>query len=116
MSPNNPIKFTTKMILQENTWTLKLTGDVDARTTRIIRFADISEQLDAANAQCLIIDLDEVELIDSSGLRLLLDAKKELSKRDIEVVLKNPSNHMRRLFRIMQFDQLFKINQLCCVV
>lgn len=101
--------FMTKLILDGDTWILKLIGSIDVRVPRVLQFSDLSDKLEQAQARSLTIDLSEAVIIDSSGLRLLLEAKKELVRKDIEVILYNPSAHMRRLFRIMQFDQLFII-------
>ena len=103
------MNFMTKLILDDDTWILKLIGTIDARVPRLLQFTELSEKLAQAEATSLTIDLSEAVIIDSCGLRLLLEAKKELVKKDIEVILYNPSAHMRRLFRIMQFDQLFII-------
>lgn len=100
----------TSLVRHEDSWVLKLVGDVDTRAAKLIYFSEISEKLKALQATTLIIDLSEAEIVDSTGLGLLLEAKKELSRQNIEVVLSNPSAHMRRLFAIMQFDQLFSIH------
>lgn len=101
--------FKTKLIMDGDTWILKLIGSIDSRVPKVLQFTDLADKLEKAEAKSLTIDLSEAVIIDSSGLRLLLEAKKELIRKDIEVVLYNPSAHMRRLFRIMQFDQLFII-------
>lgn len=105
------MNFMTKLILDGDTWILKLTGDVDTRVLKLIQFSEILEKLEKAQANSLIIDLSEAEIIGSPGLRLLLKAKRELSRKDIEVILDNPSSHLRRLFRIMRFEQIFVIRE-----
>ena len=105
------MNFMTKLILDGDNWILKLMGDVDTRVLKLLQFSEILEKLEKAEAKSLIIDLSEAEIIGSPGLRLLLKAKRELSRNDIEVILNNPSSHMRRLFRIMRFEQIFIIRE-----
>jgi len=94
-------------------WTLKLTGGVDSETHHLMwttySSADLLQQLVAAKAKKLVIDLTAVDRLDSQGLRLLLNAHKEFSREKIEIVLKNPNPHLRRLFQIMQFDRVFTV-------
>ncbi|MCB0211862.1 MAG: STAS domain-containing protein [Anaerolineae bacterium] len=99
----------TRLISDNDTWMLKLIGDIDVRASKLLEFSQISQKLENVEASSLTIDLSEAEIIDSSGLRLLLEAKKELSRKNIEIILNNPSAHMCRLFRIMQLDQIFVI-------
>jgi anti-anti-sigma factor len=94
-------------------WTLKLIGGVDSDTHHLMwttaSSADLLQRLVAAKAKKLVIDLSAVDRFDSQGLRLLLIAHKEFSKEKIEIVLKNPNSHLRRLFQIMQFDRVFTV-------
>jgi anti-anti-sigma factor len=59
--------------------------------------------------QTLVVDLTEVEYIDSQGLKFLLDLHKKLSEQNLTIILQNPTPHLRRLFRIMQFERIFEI-------
>jgi anti-anti-sigma factor len=96
-----------------NIWILKLIGGVDKETHHLIwttyTSADLLQRLVAAKAKKLIIDLTAVDRFDSQGFRLLLNAHKEFSREKIEIVLKNPNPHLRRLFQIMQFDRVFTV-------
>jgi anti-anti-sigma factor len=97
----------------DNTWTLKLIGGIDSDTHHFMwaatSSADLLRKLVEAKAQKLWIDLAAAERFDSHGLRLLLNAQKEFSKEKIQIVLKNPNPHLKRLFHIMQFDRVFTI-------
>lgn len=95
------------------TWTLKLIGSIDSETRHLMWSVDSSaallEKLVAAKAKKLIIDLTLAERFDSHGLRLLLNAQKEFSKENVQIVLKRPNSHLKRLFQIMQFDRVFVV-------
>jgi anti-anti-sigma factor len=94
-------------------WTLKLSGFVNANTASLMWSTDSSstllKKLRQSQARSLVIDLTETNGIDSHGLRLLIDAHKEFSAQNIQIRLRQPNPHLSRLFRIMQFDRLFKI-------
>jgi anti-anti-sigma factor len=64
-----------------------------------------------SHPQTLIIDLTFTKTIDSKGLSLLLTLQKMLAERQVGVTLKNPNRHLRDIFRIMQFDHLFTVDQ-----
>lgn len=106
-------KLTTELARNGDAWTLKLIGSVDSGTTHLMWFTDSSasllEELVEANAKKLIVDLTHANAIDSHGLRLLLHAHKEFSEENIQIILQNPNPHLKRLFRIMQFDRVFTV-------
>jgi anti-anti-sigma factor len=92
---------------------LKLIGNVESRNHHLMWFFDSSEALlenvIAAGAQKLVIDLTATDRIDSEGLRRLLYAQQDFAKQNVLMVLRNPNPHLRRLLRIMQFDLVFTI-------
>ena len=106
-------KLKTELIRNSNAWTLKLIGNLDSDTSHLMwsveSSASLLKELLQAGADKLFIDLFATESVDSHGLRHLLNAHKEFSKEDVEIVLQNPNSHLRRLFRIMQFDRIFVI-------
>ena len=107
------LTLTTELSQQDEAWTLTLTGFVNASTAYLMWFTDknqtLLEQMVDAGATSLVIDLSRTEGIDSHGLRLLIDAHREFSEKNIQITLRSPNSHLSRLFRIMQFDRLFKI-------
>ncbi|MEM7346545.1 MAG: STAS domain-containing protein [Chloroflexota bacterium] len=96
-------------------WTLKLIGSVDATTSHLMWSVDSSasllNEIREANIQSLKIDLIDTKAIDSHALRLLLNAHKEFATQNIPITLCNPNSHLSRLFRIMQFDRVFDIEE-----
>jgi anti-anti-sigma factor len=57
----------------------------------------------------LIIELSEVDLLSSAGLRVLLSAAKKASHREAKLALAAPSLVVRQVFEISHFNLLFKI-------
>lgn len=102
-------KLTAELVHKDNQWTLKFIGEVDFATAQPMWLSGILDTIAKAQAQTLIIDLTATKLIDSQGLRLLLDIQKACSQHGIQVMLQNPNHHLHRLFRIMQFSRLFVI-------
>ncbi len=105
--------LTAELTRNDDAWTLKLIGSVDSGTSYLMWYTDSSasllKKLRQAKAKKLFIDLMAAESIDSHGLRLLLNAQKEFSKEDVQIILQNPNPHLKRLFRIMQFDRVFVV-------
>ncbi len=105
--------LTAELTRNDDAWTLKLIGSVDSGTSYLMWYTDSSasllKKLRQAKAKKLFIDLMAAESIDSHGLRLLLNAQKEFSKEDVQIILQNPNPHLKRLFRIMQFDRVFTV-------
>lgn len=106
-------KLSTELIRQNDSWILKLSGNVDSNTVHLMWSTDNStsllKELVQARVKKLLIDLKNLEFIDSHGLRILLNAHKEFSSENIQIVLQNPNFHLKRLLRIMQFDRVFVI-------
>jgi HptB-dependent secretion and biofilm anti anti-sigma factor len=57
----------------------------------------------------IIIDLSKLQFIDSAGLGMLLLARDEAKKANRELVLKNPSGQVKRMFGVTKFDKLFTV-------
>ena len=58
---------------------------------------------------CFVIELSEVELLSSAGLRVLLSTAKRISHRNASLGLAAPSHVVRQVFEISHFNLLFKI-------
>ncbi len=56
-----------------------------------------------------IVDLSDVEFIDSAGLGMLLLARDEISKTSSNLTLKAPQGQVLRMFNVARFDQMFDI-------
>lgn len=105
--------LTTELIRNKDDWTLKLIGSLDLNTSHLMWCVDSSasllKEMVQAGVKVLQVDLTKTTSVDSHGLRLLLGAQKDFSRQDVKIVLQNPNSHLRRLFRIMQFDRIFVI-------
>lgn len=57
----------------------------------------------------IIVDLHQVEYVDSSGLSVLVTAFQRLAQNEGEIVLLSPSNHVRSLIELTRLHQIFTI-------
>lgn len=74
---------------------LRVAGEIDAHTAPLI-----ADAIEASEHDRLVVDLAEVEFVDSSGLRVLIDAHQQRVGAGRSIVLANPSAVVRRLFEI----------------
>jgi anti-sigma B factor antagonist len=60
----------------------------------------------------LVVSLERLEYISSSGLRVLLASLKKVRKRDGDIKLTSMKPHIREVFDVAGFSQLFSIYDL----
>lgn len=86
---------------------LKLAGDID-----LAHCAPIRKQLLGAVAQGkdLLIDLDEVTYIDSSGVASLIEAMQVANKNGTALRLFAASTQVMRVFELARLDQVFPMH------
>jgi len=94
-------------------WTLKLSGSVDITNHHLLWSIygeqALLEKILETEAKKLVIDLSEVDRMDSQGLRHLHDIYRLFESTDIQLTLKNPNSHLYRLLQIMQFDTIYNV-------
>jgi anti-sigma B factor antagonist len=89
---------------------LTLSGELDPHTAPTLQSA-LDRTMSAGTPSSLLLDLTGLKFIDSSGLRVLIDAHRTLSEDGNELVVRNPSSTARRLFEITKLDDHFRIEQ-----
>lgn len=80
-----------------------LSGEIDAHTAPGLAaaIADVSGDVE--------LDLAGVDFVDSSGLRVLIDAHQSLADRGDELRLRQPSDAVRRLLEISGVDEYLNV-------
>ncbi|MCP3669496.1 MAG: STAS domain-containing protein [Gammaproteobacteria bacterium] len=58
----------------------------------------------------LLLDITELEFVDSSGLGFLVGTQQEARKRRGDMVLYNPQLNVRALLELTRLDQIFSIH------
>lgn len=84
---------------------LELSGELDAASAPALRerLAEVATK----SGGPLVIDLTTLEFIDSTGLSVLLNAKRRLTRRGRGFAIVCPPGHVRRILEVTQlFDTL----------
>ncbi|MBV9390682.1 MAG: anti-sigma factor antagonist [Verrucomicrobia bacterium] len=87
---------------------LRVTGRIDFEAA-----SDFEKSLGdlIQESQPVILDLSEVEMLSSAGLRVILTAGKRASQRKGELVLAAPGTAARQVIEVSHFNLLFRIFQ-----
>jgi anti-sigma B factor antagonist len=76
---------------------------------------DFEQKLNAlvdAGEACLVVSLERLDYISSSGLRILLASLKKVRKREGDIKLACMKPHVKEVFDVAGFSQLFSIYDL----
>jgi anti-sigma B factor antagonist len=84
---------------------LVVSGEIDAHTAPML-----AEAIAAAERTTLELDLAQVAFVDSSGLRVLIDAHQQLEQAGGELHIVNPSPAVQRLLEISGIDGYLNVN------
>lgn len=99
----------------DHSCTLQWVGSVESKNCHLMWFFEsietLLQHLIDVSANRLIIDLSAADRVDSEALRRLFQARQIFLRRNIRIILHQPSAHLRRLLRIMQFDQIFTVEE-----
>ncbi len=96
-------------VSERDGWTvLQIGGEIDIATAPKLR-----EQLLAlVNRECyrIVVDLEEVEFIDSTGLGVLIGARKRVGLQDGAMTLVCTEARIIKVFEITGLDKVFEIH------
>lgn len=84
-----------------------LTGEVDAYTSA--RFREAMIELIENGATNLVISMEKVEYIDSSGLGALVGGLKRISEREGKIVIVCNNPQIRKVFEITGLERVFRL-------
>lgn len=86
---------------------IDLAGEVDAYTSA--RFREAMLELIEDGAANLIISMEKVEYIDSSGLGALVGGLKRVSEREGRIVIVCSNPQIRKVFEITGLEKVFRV-------
>jgi anti-sigma B factor antagonist len=86
---------------------VKVIGEVDLATAPSLWETIIQAMTMAPD---LIVDLSETTFLDSSGLKVIVDAYKRLGEVDGSIVLRAPPGPVRRVLHITGLDRVLQID------
>jgi anti-anti-sigma factor len=76
-----------------------LSGELDPHTAPLLADAVTPYHADE-NTKQVVLDLEQLRFIDSSGLRVIIASEQALRERGARLVLRSPSEATRRLLEI----------------
>lgn len=71
--------------------------------------ADLLEELNQTGAQHFVLDIQNVQFMDSACLGCLVEALNHMAKRGGKIALANTHNSVQYLFKMTQLDRVFSI-------
>ena len=93
--------------VNESTQALDLDGEVDVYTAPVLR-QEIVNQVDAG-VKHLLINLEKVGYLDSTGLGILIGGVKRLKEQDGWLRLVGPGPRITRIFEITGLNKIFDV-------
>lgn len=97
-----------KVDQQDQRITVYLAGEIDVYTA-----PDLREQLFSfvqKEQHTVVLDLAQVEFMDSSGLGTIIGALKTAKQHDSKLIIENANQRLQRLFSITGLSSLVEIN------
>jgi anti-anti-sigma factor len=85
---------------------LSIDGEMDAATTDTVRSG--LEAVDPSDIDRVVVDMEHVTFIDSSGLLALLEGRERLARLHIPLLIRHPQRQARRLFELTLNGQQFE--------
>lgn len=82
-----------------NTLYVLLSGELDEHSATNARIK-LDEMFDKTGFRQIIIDLSELEFMDSTGIGVLIGRYKRMKDKNIPIYICNPSNHAEKIFKM----------------
>jgi anti-sigma B factor antagonist len=82
-------------------------GEVDIYTAPRLKEAVVAALI--PGVQSLAIDLSQVTLLDSTGLQVLMSAKRRTTERGGDVYILGAHGHILRVFHLLSLEKIFRI-------
>lgn len=96
--------FDKKLETNGNTQTIKLIGDLDVYSEDDFK-SFIDEKIDVNKD--IIVDLDELEYLDSTGLGMFMSIYKMLDANGKSIKIINAKENIKKLFKITDLTDIF---------
>ena len=85
--------------IYENTLYVILSGELDEHSAYQTRIT-LDDIFSNPNFNQVIIDLSELDFMDSTGIGVLVGRYKKLKDKNIPIFICNPSSHAERIFKM----------------
>ena len=94
--------------LQDGLLTVALTGEIDHHCAKSYISA-ITAKIEAYNPQTCILDFQEVSFMDSSGIAVVINALRSVTRIQGKLVLSGLNTQPMKVFRASGIDKLVEI-------
>lgn len=98
--------LTVNITENDEKWIVKLQGEVDIYTVDKFK-KSVSDKMEIAKKD-LVIEMDNLEYIDSTGLGALINIRGEYENIDIQLL--NLRSNVKKLFDITGLSKIFKVD------
>ncbi len=88
---------------------LNLVGEVDLSSAP--RVYSLIWQSSKKGSRSLILNLEKLDFMDSSGLQILLRLREKLRAKKQDIVLVAPKPQIKKILKLTGFDQLFSFHE-----
>lgn len=102
------MRFTS--FLQDGKLTVALTGEIDHHCAKNY-INSISAKIEAYTPQICVLDFQEVTFMDSSGIAVVINAMRNMSRIDGSLILCGLRDQPMKVFRASGIDKLVKIEE-----
>ncbi len=96
--------------LQDGTLTIVLTGEIDHHCAKQY-MQSITAKIEAYSPQICILDFQEVTFMDSSGIAVVINALRNMTKIEGKLVLSGLNPQPMKVFRASGIDKLVKMKE-----
>lgn len=96
--------------LQDKTLTIALTGEIDHHCAKQY-IQSISSKVEAYTPQVCILDFQEVTFMDSSGIAVVINTLRNMTKIDGELEISGLGQQPMKVFRASGIDKLVNIKE-----
>ncbi len=76
-----------------------LCGELDEHSATYTRIT-LDEMFDKPNFKKIVIDLSELDFMDSTGIGVLIGRYKRMKDKNIPIFIANPSSHAEKIFNM----------------
>jgi anti-sigma B factor antagonist len=87
--------------------TVALRGELDL--SGVDRARRAIEEAEASDAPLLVLDLSELDFVDSTGLEVMLRAARRAHDEGRRLIVQRPSRYVRRLLELTAIDQTLDV-------
>lgn len=89
---------------------LRLKGDLDDVSVKDLRFR-ISKYIDDYDIKHLVINMEKLDFLDSSGIGFIIGRYHQIKKKNGEVVLCNINSKIEKIIRISGLNKICMIRE-----